>query len=292
MGMDLRRLRSFVAVAQLGSLTRAARHLHIEQPPLSRQISSLEKEVGFDLFTRSRTGMRLTELGSVLSRHASRIVEEINILDSIIEISRREYNHKINIGLADGLHNLDRLIKSMMVMRSFDSQVIFGLKHDCNENIIAMLKDGAVDVALIWGEADDDNFTSRIILQEKMFAVIPDKNSKKNSFYQSIYDVDYKHILSPSKYRNKYFGDMMENLFPPESTVKTNLNHDIDLLSLAPMVASGAGCGFVPELLTATSVNGVSYVEVRGDEAICVASLVTRREILPPLVRTFLSSFS
>lgn len=290
--MDLRRLRSFVTVAQLGSLTRAARHLHIEQPPLSRQIASLEKEIGFDLFTRARTGMNLTEFGSVLSRQASRIIAEFDEMENIIEKSKREHKYRLNIGISDGLHSLDQFIKSVMAIRSLESRVIVDLKHDCNENVIAMLKSGSIDIAVIWGEANDDSLTNKIIFTGRLFAVTPESGSIRKKIYRSVHDIEGEYLLIPSKSRNKYFNDMMVNLFPPESTRNINTNCDIDLLSLAPMVAAGAGCGLVPNLLTSTNIRGVSYVEVRDDEAVCVASLVTRREIPSPLVRTFLSSFS
>ncbi len=51
--MDLRRARTFVAVADLGTVSRAALQLHVAQPALSRQISELEQELGFKLSTVS-----------------------------------------------------------------------------------------------------------------------------------------------------------------------------------------------------------------------------------------------
>ena len=64
-GMDLRRLRYLVAVAEEGHITRAAARLGLQQPPLTRQIRILEDEVGAALFERLPRGMRLTEAGQV-----------------------------------------------------------------------------------------------------------------------------------------------------------------------------------------------------------------------------------
>ena len=55
--MDLKRVRTFVTVADLGTVSKAALHLHISQSALSRQISDLEDDCGFKLF--DRVGRRL-----------------------------------------------------------------------------------------------------------------------------------------------------------------------------------------------------------------------------------------
>ena len=61
--MELRQLRYFLAVARTKNFTRAAEEMHIEQPPLSRQISNLEDELGVRLIDREARPMRLTNSG-------------------------------------------------------------------------------------------------------------------------------------------------------------------------------------------------------------------------------------
>jgi DNA-binding transcriptional LysR family regulator len=70
MDVDTRLLRSFVAVAEEGTLTRAAERLFVSQPALTRQIRQLEAALGVRLFTRSRAGMALTEAGRALAAGA------------------------------------------------------------------------------------------------------------------------------------------------------------------------------------------------------------------------------
>ncbi|MFD8120807.1 LysR family transcriptional regulator [Streptomyces albidoflavus] len=72
MDVDTRLLRYFAAVAEEGSLTRAAARLFVSQPALTKQIRRLEDDLGVRLFTRSRSGMALTEAGREL---ASRVPE-------------------------------------------------------------------------------------------------------------------------------------------------------------------------------------------------------------------------
>jgi LysR family nitrogen assimilation transcriptional regulator len=74
--MDLRRLKTFVAVADLGTVTKAAVHLRIGQPALSRQISDLQQELGLRLFDRVGRRLILTAQGEQLLVDCRRVLTD------------------------------------------------------------------------------------------------------------------------------------------------------------------------------------------------------------------------
>jgi DNA-binding transcriptional LysR family regulator len=74
--MELRHLRYFVAAAETLNFTQAAKHLHVSQPPLSRQIRDLEREIGTALFDRGRNRLTLTPAGEFFLKEAKQIISQ------------------------------------------------------------------------------------------------------------------------------------------------------------------------------------------------------------------------
>lgn len=82
--MELKNLTTFLAVAEKETISAAAKHLHLSQPSLSRQLMDLEKELGVTLFTRGNRKITLTEDGLLFRKRAEEIVE-------LLEKTRSEF---------------------------------------------------------------------------------------------------------------------------------------------------------------------------------------------------------
>lgn len=97
--MDIRQIRAFLAIADAGSVTRAAEVLHIVQPAVSRQLKLLEEDVGASLFERGRHGMALTEAGRLLLERARRALHELEAARLEIRPVPGSVSGLVNLGL-------------------------------------------------------------------------------------------------------------------------------------------------------------------------------------------------
>src|SRR6185503_7678004 len=88
--VSLAQIQYFVAVAEEGHVGRAARRLHISQPPLSRQLRGLEEELGVQLFERTPRGMRLLAAAHAFRVHARSILAEVDAAIAAVSASRVE----------------------------------------------------------------------------------------------------------------------------------------------------------------------------------------------------------
>lgn len=97
--MDIRQIRAFLAIADTGSVTRAAELLHLVQPAVSRQLKLLEEDVGAPLFERGRHGMALTEAGQLLLERARRALRELEAARLEIRPTPGTVSGAVHLGL-------------------------------------------------------------------------------------------------------------------------------------------------------------------------------------------------
>jgi LysR family nitrogen assimilation transcriptional regulator len=113
--MDLTSIRYFVHVAEVGSITVAARDLRIAQPALTRRIQRLEDESGSQLLLRLPRGVQLTAVGREFLEHCRRILREIALAEESLAASRSRPGGHVALGVPGTLIALivPRLIDRM-----------------------------------------------------------------------------------------------------------------------------------------------------------------------------------
>lgn len=148
MDVDTRLLRYFVAVAEEGSLTRAAERLYVSQPALTKQIKHLEAQLGARLFTRSKAGMTLTEPGRVLAGRATELLAALSRTLQEVKAAAGREERVLRVGyLASAANEDTRPIVEEFGRRRPDWRV--AMRQSSWSDPTAGLATGDVDVALV-----------------------------------------------------------------------------------------------------------------------------------------------
>ena len=96
--MFFKKLLYFKTIVEQGQISRAARVLHVSQPPLSRQLKELEGEMGVTLIERSGTNWKVTPAGKALYRRALQILDLVDDIPNEIQVSQQEPEGRVSIG--------------------------------------------------------------------------------------------------------------------------------------------------------------------------------------------------
>jgi DNA-binding transcriptional LysR family regulator len=149
--VELYQLRSFVAVAELGHLTRAADKLHISQPALSAQIKALEDELGVELFDRKPNGMVLTGAGKQLVTEAQGLLSAAQTLRDHARAIKGEVAGIIRLGtVSDPQFIRVGELLSAAVERYPLLEV--QLHHEVSGAAFEKVRDGNLDASFYYGE--------------------------------------------------------------------------------------------------------------------------------------------
>lgn len=138
--MDTNNLRYFAAVAQYGSITRAAKAMYISQPQLSHIIKQLEKEMGLTLFRRTSQGTRLTLDGQRILAHSKVILREMDQLRHL-STARKQDCGCLNVSMTRFSHNAECFNE---ICRRYQDAESFS-NHLCEAatlDVIAQVKNG------------------------------------------------------------------------------------------------------------------------------------------------------
>lgn len=149
--MELRHLRYFLAVADEGSVSGAARtRLHTAQPSLSRQLKDLERELGVELFDRRVRGVVLTRPGKLFLGHVRQVLKQLDDAVSIV----RDAPMVVRVGIIPGLETFV-LPEFRRLAREATGEVDIEVTSAASTALIQDLKDGNLDIAFARPSATD-----------------------------------------------------------------------------------------------------------------------------------------
>ena len=154
--MDIRELRTFIAVAKTDNITRAAEELHISQPALSRQIIKLENELGCKLLERGGHGISLTNAGHLLLNRARELSDLLDKTETELK-APDVASGEVNIACSETHATLAIARIAKRLSRSHPN-IRFKFRSESSDDVTEHLSRGIVDFGIAVGPARTDDY--------------------------------------------------------------------------------------------------------------------------------------
>lgn len=292
--MELRQLRYFIAVAERLSFSKAAEHLHVTVPPLSRQIRQLEEELDAQLFVRDRRHVVLTDAGQLLLREAKVLVAQTSHACDSVRLATKGEAGVVKIGVGLGLgEKISRVLvehAKRFPAVEVSCTAIYSI-FQCD----ALLQ-GTIDVGFLRPPVDHAELTSEALFEER-FVIHASKDSplaKHKSL--RVRDLAGESLLVPNCKPPVSIYDKTIDLCAKAGVpikiihVSTDPTPHGDIQTL--LLASRKGISIMPDEPSCSPAAGSEVVAIPFDEpdAKVEVHAAWRRSEGSPTVLTFLDS--
>jgi DNA-binding transcriptional LysR family regulator len=286
--MELRQLRYFTVLADELSFTRAARRLHVSQPPLSFQIASLETELGARLFDRTSRSVVLSEAGKAFLPHAQAVLARLDEARSHVTRVASGLQGRVQVGLA-GSHFLGpfpQFIQQFRLQRPGLEVVLHEMKP--SDHLLA-LRDGRLDLCVSRNPLNDGTVSAALLWRDPVVVALPPGHPLTHQAVLSLADLrddDFVFLrLASSPFATRLYEVCVQAGFAPRIVQQV-----VEVPAALNLVAAGLGVALVPASmaqlradavgickLAPTAVNGDVYVLWRtADAAPAVATFRSR----------------
>jgi DNA-binding transcriptional LysR family regulator len=169
--MEIRQLRAFVAIAELGTFTAAALRVHVTQAAISMQIRQLENELNARLFVRAPRRVMLTEAGEQLLHRARQILRDHDAaLDEIAELAGAERG-RLRIGSASAMVTTDILPKLLKEVRIQHAGAEVSVVSGTSEALVQQILAGEVDLAFVSLPVEARGINTERLSEDQLVAI-------------------------------------------------------------------------------------------------------------------------
>lgn len=286
--VETRLLHQFIAVAEELHFNRAARRLHMAQPPLSQAIRRLEQEIGAPLFERTNRSVSLTPAGAAFLESARKV---LHLLDDSVEQTRR---------VAQGIEGhliltfiniapYSALLRALRRFRSAFPAVSFTMQEATTQEQVVALEHGHADIGFIRPSgrtAPGLRFAS--ILREPIVVALPAMHRLAGSKTIPLTALQDDAFVSSPRHLGQGFHDQLVQLCEAAGFVPCIVQQARQLQTLVALVASDFGVALLPASLTQNERQDVVFrpIQVDAPDALRhVELLMAWREHAPCVIR-------
>jgi DNA-binding transcriptional LysR family regulator len=262
---ELRQLRSFVAIAEEGSLTKAGVRLHLAQQSLSQQMRTLEAQVGAPLLVRSPRGVALTPVGTVLLREARSILARAERGMDAVTLAAAGERADLRVGFLSSVANalMPPLVREM---RARHPGIALRTEDVTIAELVGGLRDGSLDAGVSRPPLVDD-LATETLLREPVAAVLPEGHPLQDCESLALSDLaGEKWVLTRRSswppWHAQYDEDFARAGFTPDVVERGTSPQN-----LLALVAAGVGITRLSLSARTLRDGGVRFVPLRDETA-------------------------
>lgn len=290
--MELRHLRYFIAVAEESHFGRAAARLNIAQPPLSRQIRDLERELGTPLFERTARGAELTAAGRAFLPEARLVLAQAERAQRTAQRAARGETGRLRIGFVDAATHSGILPDVLGFFRMHLPSIGLSLFELDPLQQAEAFRDGRIDVGVLQGPPPDAERWLHVqrVFSDPMLAALPEAHPLASRARLSLADLSAEQLVLCSRFvEPALYDDLISSCrgagFSPRIVQEASSWHTI-----VGLVGAGVGAAFVPRFVSQLRRPGIAYRPVRDLSVTLGISAVWKRGDRSPVRERFVTA--
>jgi len=249
--MDIRRLHSFIVITDTGSITKAADILHVAQPALSQQLAALEDYFQQKLLTRSQQGVKLTDAGRAVYRHAQTILRQMECAKADAFAAAGELVGHVSVGLIPFSGATTLSLELLRQTRQRHPGILLNIKESVGQAYSQMILNGVLEIALLHGVGPIKGVDFTPVREEEFWLVhngsLEIAGQEVSADVVPVTALDGLPMLLPPSYN--FVRKAVETTFI-RSRVNLNLVAEIDAVrTLIQAIDHGLGLSIMPRAI-------------------------------------------
>lgn len=291
MSLELRQLRYFIAVAEEMHFGRAAKKLHMTQPPLSQAIIALEAQLGTALFSRSTRQTELTHAGAVLLPEARKLVAQAAQLPQLAQRAALGELGQIRLAFIS-VADYSILPNVLRNFRHQHPQVAFDLLESTTDKQWQLLENKEIDAGLLIPPLPrglSQHLQYCPIHHENLVLALPSQHAQRNQPAQLKSYHDLPLIIFPRKIAPA-LHDAILACFHQQGITPVIAQEAIQMQTIIALVSANLGMALVPQSLAQLQRPGVHYQELAHPSAQLEVGVAWHVENRSPSLASFIQA--
>lgn len=289
MNAELRQLRYFVAVAEEMHFGRAARRLHMTQPPLSQAIQALEAQLGTALFSRNRRSVALTAAGQTLLPEVQRLLQQVEALPALAQRSAAGESGRLSIAFVP-VADYKVLPAALREFRAALPSVHLDLQEATTDIQIELLASGRIDVGFLLPPLPD-KLKAEVdylpLTSEPLVLALPEGTATTKTRLSLKRCADLPLIIFPRRMSPAFHDQILACL--RDAGLSPRIGQEaIQMQTIVSLVSAGMGFALVPQSVSNMKRPGVEYRAMQEPSPWVEIGLAWRRDNASPVLSAFL----